>query len=126
MAEGLAKKLIKEPIQVISRGLSVEEGLGPNSNAVRAMAYHDVNIKAHLSKQFDVNEVEASTIVLTMTRRHKEAIRSFYPKIGSQVKTIAEFVGMEGDVKDPYGQSQACYDGCAKQLKEMIKKMTID
>lgn len=125
MAEGLAHKLRDQDALFYSRGLSVSYESGPNDNAVRAMKAYEVDINNHISKQFDANEVDESTLVLTMTRRHKEAIKAYYPRIGKQVYTLTEYVGLDGDVKDPFGQSQAVYDACAKQLKDLIDKMTI-
>lgn len=123
MAEGLGKQCLDKGIHIISRGLSVHEGQGPNPSSVAAMLSEGIDIRAHRAKSFSPEDVTEDTLILGMTQNHVAYISALYPDFSKQTFTLLAYCGMKGDVADPYGQNQEVYNQCAKLLKEAIMKI---
>ncbi len=56
-----------------------------------------------------------------MTMRHKTVLTQHGFK--GEIYGIKEFVGMEGDVKDPYGGGINTYRSCVNELEEIIERL---
>lgn len=123
MAEGIAKKLIGDSRVIISRGISVPSEDLANDKAVQVMLSRDINISNHRSKLFDLEDVTDNIIILTMTNRHKAYLLSKYEMLSGKVETILNYIGVGGDVVDPYGYDISVYDACASQLEAVIGRL---
>ncbi len=123
MAEAMGKKYLKDTCQIISRGLSVSYPQGPNEKSVIAMDMEGIDIRDHIAHHFVPSEVDEDTVILGMTGSHTDYLKTFYPNLKDQVYTLLEYVGMSGEVADPFGQSQEIYNRCAKLIKKAILKI---
>ncbi len=118
MAEGIFNSLNKNGIS-ISAGLCTIQNY-PEENAVMAAQVFGADIKNHIPRQLTAEMIKNSDIVLTMTSAHKQNLAEF-----ENVYTLAEFVGENIDISDPYGQSLDVYEDCAKEIKKMIEKIEL-
>jgi protein-tyrosine-phosphatase len=122
MAEGLLRsKLSDTGIEVSSRGLMVFSQVAANEYAILAMSERGINISKHLSRPFDKDELEDNTLILTMTNRHKIVLTQHGYK--GDVYSIKDFVGVKGDVNDPYGGDLNLYRECADELEALIDEI---
>jgi protein-tyrosine-phosphatase len=64
--------------------------------------------------------MEASDLVLVMTRNHAEALRVAFPEQAHKVHMLSTMVGRTYDIADPYGASRMAYVTVAKELEELI------
>lgn len=118
MAEGIFNTLHKNGV-AISAGLYVGQNT-PEENAVKAAMLFGADIKNHIPRQLTAEMIENSDIVLTMTNAHKQSLAEF-----ENVYTLAEFVGENKDISDPYGQSLEVYESCAKEINNLIEKIKL-
>ncbi len=118
MAEGIFNCSHKNGVAV-SAGIYVGQS-NPEQNAVQATLQMGVDIKNHIPRQLTMDIIENTDIVLTMTEAHKASLSGF-----KNVYTLAEFVGENKDISDPYGQSIEVYKVCAKEIKELIEKIEL-
>ncbi len=123
MAAALLKKLCKDEdnFAVLSGAISTLEGQPASKNAVRAMAEVDIDIQNHRSANIHADLLSEADLVLTMTAAHKQAIIHFFGD-DFELKTHAllDYVGLGGDVADPYGGDIEVYRSCRDQLQEAI------
>lgn len=110
-------------IKINSRGILVFNPEPAHPYANEAVKKYGFNLEGHISRQFEIKDIQDNTIILTMTKRHKEHIINNYPDFKEQVHLISEFAGRTGDIIDPYGKMQRDYDFCAKQLYEIIENI---
>ncbi len=103
----------------ISAGL-MAGGSAPEENAVKAALELGADIKNHIPRQLTREIIENSSLVLTMTKAHKDSLLGF-----DNVKTLAELAGESEDISDPYGGSIEVYRKCAKKIKEYIEKIKL-
>lgn len=124
MAEGLAKEIAKRlvfQVGICSRGIAVLEKEAANQLAIQALRVYDIDIKAHFAQQFMAEDFDEETIVLTMTQQHQIFLINKFPKYAEKVYTIKEFIGLTGDILDPFGESIEKYQACAEELNQIIE-----
>ncbi len=123
MAEALLKSMVQEDdnLSVLSGAISTSEGQRASENAVRAMAELDIDIQNHRSANIHADVLNEADLVLTMTAAHKQAIVHFFGD-DFELKThpLLDYVGIGGDVADPYGGDMDTYRRCRDQLKDAI------
>ena len=111
-------------LEVISRGLIVLFPQPSNPKGELVLKNHDLLLENHVSKQLKKEEIEETTLVLTMTATQKHKVIEEYGK-KEDVFTIKEFVKEEGDVLDPYGGDLTDYENCYVELARLIKKTVL-
>ena len=76
----------------------------------------------HVSRQFDEENLQEDTLILTIEESQKHKILAEY---GSKynVYTLNEFVGDDTKIPDPYGQPLTAYGECFEVLRGLIKKL---
>ena len=123
MAEALLKAMIQEGdnLAVLSGAINTLEGQPASENAVRAMAELDIDLQDHRSANINADVLNEADLVLTMTEAHKQAIIHFFGD-DFELKTfpLLDYVGIGGDVFDPFGGDIEIYRQCRDQLKAAI------
>ncbi len=121
MAEGLLRQYLTDNKQVRSAGLMVFERTPANAKAIEVMARRGIDITEHRSTLLELEECQAKTLILTMTRGHKKVL--LQRGLSCDIYTIKEFAGDAGDVEDPYGGTFRQYEACAHELETLIQKI---
>ncbi len=119
MAEAIFNTLFSD-VKASSSGISVSHPRGAAKNAILAAKEYNGDLENHISSQLTVEELNEYKIVLTMTSSQKEMLRPYVDR--SNLMTLSEFAGEEGDVYDPYGGSEALYKETAEQIYRYIIK----
>ena len=117
MAEGIFAASGKNIIAG-SAGLAAPEGEGANEKAVIAAKKLGADISSHRAKTVTPEMLYAADKIVAMTKSIKEILP--FPE---KTVTLSELAGEEGDVSDPFGQSQEVYDACAAQIKRLADKI---
>ncbi len=124
MAESLYISMeFGKDIKASSRGLVVlfPEPLNPKAETV--LKTHGLELNNHTAKQLKDNEINETTLVLTMTQNQKTTLLKEYCVNREHCFTLKEFVGETGDVVDPYGGSLMDYEECFSELARLVRKM---
>lgn len=119
MAEGIFNSLGKNGV-ASSAGLCVMTSEGAEKNAVEAVKKWNIDLKNHKPKQTTQGMFDSADVVIVMTMNHKWTLPD-----DEKVFTLKELAGESGDVADPYGGDISVYEGCAEELKDLIKKIDI-
>lgn len=125
--------------EAASAGLSVPVEEPPSTNAILAIKSRlGTDISGHRAHSLSEAEAEAAYLILTMTRSHKNAILSMYPKMHQKVYTLKEYAyglsdghmhsgsrkaPFNADVADPFGGSPKSYMLCAEEIEDAVKKL---
>lgn len=110
-------------VEIFSRGISVFYPEGANEKAHHQMKQRGIDLSDHVATLFRDQDMDHTTLVLTMTHRHKHILKSSYPVYENNFFTLREYVHEEGDVEDPYGFNDEIYEKCAKELHFLVKKL---
>ncbi len=122
MAEALYNRMeTVGSIDVASRGIVVLFPEPANPKACAVLKNNDLSIDNHTATPLLPEDVTDNTLILTMTGKQKQHIKENY-EMANEVYTIKEFVGLEGDVIDPYGGTLLDYEDCYNELSQLVKK----
>jgi len=113
-----------DDIEVLSRGLVVLFPEPCNPKADLVVKNHNLSLEEHIATQLKKSEIEEDTLVLCMTFNQKLKLVEEYG-VSKNLYTIKEYVGEEGDVIDPYGQTMLEYEECFVELSRLMKKTVI-
>ena len=126
MAEGIARAVGREQhveVVTLSTGLFCVPGAKVSEESVVAVQeLVGEDISEHSSRPLKIDFVKAADYVLAMTEDQKKILLRQFPFDSKKIMTLAEFGGEDGDVVDPFGQSQEVYSKTAKQIMEYLRK----
>ena len=104
-------------IEVASRGIVVLFPEPANPKACAVLKNNDLSIESHVATPLTVEDITENTLLLTMTEKQKQHILENYES-ANEVYTIKEYVGLHGDVIDPYGGTLLDYEDCYNELSQ--------
>ena len=120
MAAALMNKIAMEnnlDIRIDSAGIFADEGQRASENAVLAAAQMGADLSRHTAKQITMELINASDIILTMTKAHKQMLSG---AAKDKVYTLTEYAHKDGDITDPYGGDLDEYRECARQIYDAL------
>ncbi len=126
MASAMLKHKIKcanltKHVRCSSAGLNVPQKQKISDNARFALNQLKIKVPNHLSTQLTISLLKRNTLVLTVTKEHKNLILKAYPQL-TNVLSLTEYVTAE-DIIDPYGKSKEVYLQTAKYLNYCVDKV---
>ncbi|WP_088008491.1 low molecular weight protein arginine phosphatase [Indiicoccus explosivorum] len=122
MAEAIMKAKEMEGVDVRSAGLFA--GGGPISAHARTVLTEEGIDSDHRSRSVSSEDIEWATVVLTMTKTHKESLIRSYPGAGHKIYTLKEYVsGSPEDVSDPYGGPESEYRTTFRELQKLLGEL---
>jgi len=125
MALAIAKKMHVDfgldGYEFASAGVMAEDGASASRGALDAAAQIGLDLSGHSSRSLTSELVRESTLILTMTKLHKDMVCVKFPDHSDKVHIISEYAGKLGDVPDPFGRSLQVYSKCRDSLVEYIK-----
>lgn len=143
MAEGIFRAFLQQEAAlkesaVSSRGIQAFDGEPASEHSVAALKkLWDIDISIHKAKLLDRSDMDGAELVLTMTRQHRDYLKSRFPDKKASIFTLKEYAYREVltessdlDITDPFGMPYQSYETCAKDIFEsvrtLIKKLTGD
>ncbi|HHU83282.1 MAG TPA: ribose 5-phosphate isomerase B [Firmicutes bacterium] len=115
MAAGLFGKILQEKgktgMEITSAGLAAIDGAPASAEAVEVMRRTGVDLSGHRARRLTREMVITANLVLTMTRRQKDAVLTLAPEAEGKVFTLQELAGsfavdMETDTAGTNGRRQ--------------------
>ena len=128
MAEGILKDLLQQDgkeglYEVRSAGTWTRDGLSASLSAIEAMKELGLDIGAHRSHHLTSQDIEEASLILVMTRDHKEALDVEFPQARGKTYLLSEMVGNRHDIDDPAGSgSPEAHRICAQGIENLLRK----
>lgn len=123
MAEAIFNALNdNKNICAFSAGVYAVHGSKTSTNSAEVVFRNlRTDISDRCAMQLNEDHIKEADLVLTMTAGIRRLLVSMHPKFGSKIHTINGYVGVEGDIIDPYGGSIEVYKNTFSQLKASIE-----
>lgn len=122
-AELLRQQDLYQEYVIDSRGMVVLFPEPVNQKAEAVMKSAQMTMTEHTAAAFSEEEIDSKILVLTMDENQKKKIISEYGTDIS-VYTLNEYVGVDGEILNPYGKPLSSYGECMEKLSELINKLT--
>lgn len=105
MAAALFKGILKErnllgQVEVRSAGVAAEAGASASRFAQEALREVHVSLSDHRACRISDELVKWADLILTMTRRHKEAVAATYPAARDKIHVLKEFLTSLSDKEE--------------------------
>lgn len=128
MAEQLFKDRVEKQgtsdlYEVSSAGINAIPHQSASDNSIAVMKEKGLDLESHKSNMLTLNIIDAQDLVLTMTEAHKAAILSSVPHLKDRVYSLKEYVGLTGDICDPFGGTIETYNSCLRDIEESIIRL---
>lgn len=122
MAEAIFNKLCdKEGITSFSAGLCVFPESKASVNSVKVLNnYLKVDIIDRSAVQITEELIEKSNLILTMSQSIKRALIHTFSNSKDKVFSLNEYVDVQGEIVDPYGEDIAIYENTYRMLEKLI------
>lgn len=123
MAEVMATQIFANAgleVEVTSAGVNAMHGQPASRHAVTVMKGNGLCLLSHKAAIVSGDMLATAALVLTMTGSHRAVLLSDYPATKGKVFTLAEYVGDDANVADPFGGSVDEYRACAMQIRGLL------
>lgn len=101
---------------VFSAGTAANDGDSASENAQKALATIGLDLSKHQSRKVTAKMANNATLVVALTKRHAEAVKSLAPD--ANVITIDD-----RDICDPFHGSELVYNRCAQEIGAALDKL---
>lgn len=130
MAETLFRHIVGERLQcrewelrerridIFSAGVAASESEPASRDAVHVMNEIGLDLSQHLSQRVTEHMLDNSTLILTMTERHRRALCEARPDLADRIQLLAR---NGEDISDPIGGPVEEYRTCASQLRTHLE-----
>ena len=136
MAEYLLKDMIKkqhleDKIDVKSAGIFVNENsVSPSPLAVDVLSVeYKIDMSAHRPQKINLDLIMESDLILCMEESMSMYLKANLHNIDEDsialVMTLKEYVGLEGNVSDPYGGNKQTYEDTAQELSRLMDLLVV-
>jgi protein-tyrosine-phosphatase len=109
--------------QADSAGLAALLSQPASDNAIEVARQNGLDLATHHSKPLTASLLDEADLVLVMTEKHKEALHLAAPAYRDKIHTLRGYVGLAGDVADPYGGSLDEYQRTARELRQLLERL---
>jgi Protein-tyrosine-phosphatase len=122
MAEAIFNSLCTiKNVKATSAGLSiVKKSIASIYSAQLIKENLSLDISKRLAIQLTLEMLNNADLILTMTINIKNMILSSFPKLKDKVFSLNEYVGIKGDIVDPYGGDFPVYNKTYEALNNSI------
>lgn len=123
MAEAIFNELShKDGVEAYSAGLSVVPQSKTSKNTAALLKTNfNVDISERRAVQFTADLMKKNDLILTMTSYMRDVLLENFSQYKNKIYTLNEFVGLNGDISDPYGGDMDVYKTTFDMLKESIE-----
>lgn len=121
MAEAIFNKLNMLDNIAYSAGLSILPNSTTSLNADLVLkSAMNIDIMNRKAVQLTNKNIEEADLILTMTKYMKEILNMNFPVSKGKVYTLNDYVGIQGDIVDPYGRDIVTYSETLQVIKNSI------
>ncbi|MCA9008686.1 MAG: low molecular weight protein arginine phosphatase [Planctomycetaceae bacterium] len=111
-------ELRERGIDVFSAGIAAGESDPAAREAVQVMQETGLDLSQHLSQQVTASMLDESTLILTMTERHRIVLLEARPDLSERIHLLNR---SGADIADPIGGTLDDYRLCAQQISENLQ-----
>jgi protein-tyrosine phosphatase len=120
-ADWLQRQGIPGDWQVTSAGTWASPGLAVSAYSREALVGQGLTLGDHRSRRVDREMLEATDVVLCMTRSQCEALQIEFSEHASRVHLLTALAGPGYDVADPYGGPRDGFVRMAAEVRRLIE-----
>lgn len=123
MAEGLAREMFGDAVQVGSAGMGACEGESASTHALEVLKEQKVDISKHRSRRIRAELMVDVDWIIPMTQAQEEALRRLFPQYEHKTRYLGAWGNQLRDVLDPWSGSLEVYRQTAHEIGELLSAL---
>jgi protein-tyrosine-phosphatase len=123
MAEGLARELFGDSVQVSSAGTAAGVGENANALALEVLQERNVDLSRHRSRRVRVELMADADWIIPMTQAQDVTLKRLFPQYGHKTRYLGAWGDEKKDIPDPWGGSLDVYRQTAHQIEELLSAL---
>lgn len=120
MAEGLAREMFGDAVQVSSAGMDAWEGAEASSYALEVLKEQNVDLSQHRSRKIRAELLAEADWIIPMTQAQEKALRHSFPQYEQKTKYLGGWGEQKQDIRDPWSGSLEVYRQTAQEIGELL------
>jgi len=123
MAEGLARDMFGDSVEVASAGMEACAGEFASAHAREVLKEQDVDLSRHRSRRIRAEQMAAADWIIPMTLAQEETLSRLFPQYHHKTRYLGGWGDQNRDVLDPWSSSIEVYRQTADQIKELLSTL---
>lgn len=128
LAEGMARAIFGELVQVSSAGINAWDGEAVSEHVVEILGELDIDLSMHRSRRINEELMSEADWIIPMTQAQAETLKRSFPQYSSKVRCLGDWGEEKKDIIDPWMGSLEVYRRTASEIRELLSslKNTLD
>lgn len=123
MAEGLAREMFGDAVQVSSAGMAAGVEESANALALEVLQERNVDLSGHRSRKIRAELMADADWIIPMTQAQEVTLKRLFPQYGHKTRYLGAWGDEKNDVPDPWGGSLDVYRRTAHQIVELLSAL---
>ncbi|HEY8909480.1 MAG TPA: low molecular weight protein arginine phosphatase [Desulfosporosinus sp.] len=123
MAEGLAREMFGEAIEVSSAGMEAWEGEPASSHALKVLLEQNLDLSKHRSRRISSELLADADWIIPMTKAQEAGLRRFFPQFVHKTRCLGDWGDNNREIQDPWGGSLEAYRQTAQEINELLSML---
>ena len=121
MAEGLAREMLGDDVQVSSAGMQAGEGEYASPHALEVLAEQNIDLSKHRARRLREELVVEADWIIPMTHAQAESLKQQFPQHVHKFRCLGDWGKQKRDIRDPWGGSLEVYRQTAQEIGELLR-----
>ncbi|KUO69912.1 MAG: protein tyrosine phosphatase [Desulfosporosinus sp. BRH_c37] len=123
IAEGLAREIFGDSVQVASAGLDACIGESVSAHALAVLKEQNIDLSGHRSRRVKAELIEDADWIIPMTQAQEEALSRLFPQYKHKTRYLGAWGDQKRDVLDPWSGSLDVYRQTANEIRELLSAL---
>lgn len=120
MAEGLARGLFGEGVQVSSAGMEAWEGEKASAQALEVLKERNLDLSNHRSRRISVEIMTEADWIIPMTQAQEDNLKRRFPQFVTKIRYLGGWGEQRRDIRDPWMGSVSEYRQTSYEIEELL------
>jgi len=108
--------------KIDSAGTWIQNGLPGDVRTVALAEQEGLDLSEHTTQRVNGKLLSGYDLIVVMEKGHKEAIKTNYPNIDSEIIGLSELTGPFYDIPDPVSLPDEEFEQVSKEVVTLVKK----
>ncbi|MEW6081606.1 MAG: L-threonylcarbamoyladenylate synthase [Bacillota bacterium] len=127
MAQVILERILQERglagYTLVSAGVSAFDGTPATAGAVSAVAEMGLDLSGHRARRLQWDMVDWADLIITMTAEQRDRVLQQFPEARGKTHVLREYVGLSGDVQDPWSSDAETYRRTAQEIRSALERL---
>lgn len=123
LAEGMARALFGDSVQVSSAGINAWDGDAVSAHVVEVLRDWEIDLSGHRARRINEELMADADWIIPMTQAQEEGLKRSFPQFSSKICCLGNWGEEKRDVIDPWMGSLEVYRRTALEIKEHLSRL---